>query len=72
MLLSSSSTLRGHPCVSSDIGIAMTFNKRNILAYDIGHTDTNRRSEVETELDRTFLTVVGGDNFALDRDCGCG
>jgi hypothetical protein len=44
MLLSSSSTLRGRPCVSSQIGTAMTFNKRNIVANDIDYTDTKGRT----------------------------
>jgi hypothetical protein len=49
----------------------MTFNKRNIVAYDIGYADT-KSGRREPELARTFLTVVGGGNFAVDRDCGCG
>jgi hypothetical protein len=45
MLLSSSSTLVGIHVFPLTIGIAMTFNKRNIVAYDIGYADTKRWSE---------------------------
>jgi hypothetical protein len=60
MLLSSSSTLVGIHVFPLTIGIAMTFNKPNIMASDIGYADTKG------------VAVVGGGNFAVDRDCGCG
>jgi hypothetical protein len=48
----------------------MPFNKRNIMADHIAYTDT-KAADVEPELDRTFA-VVGGDTFAIDRDCSRG
>jgi hypothetical protein len=38
---------------------------------DIGYTDTKDGPDVETELDRTFA-VVGGGNFAIDCNCSRG
>jgi LysR family transcriptional regulator, flagellar master operon regulator len=46
-----------------EVGITLSFGKRNILADDIDEIDINAEGLMETELARTYLAVVAAGNF---------